>query len=132
MKWIYVALMSMGWLSADSINLFNDSPYMLNAIIYDANGTVMGEFTLNTRDANEWSNNDQNFGTESMYASQTPYTVKWSCTSGMAYGSCDNVAAGSTVTAQGCGGDQECTEAKSNKSTNQILKVDQSLAPTSH
>ncbi len=94
-------------LFADSINLFNDTQYTLKASIYNANGLLMGEFILNPRDASEWSNND-NFGSEMSSASQSPYTVNWFCMGGAAYGSCNNVAAGSTVTAQGCGGTQEC------------------------
>ena len=110
-KWIQFfflgVMIQAGSLFADSINLFNDSQYTLKAIIYDANGTLMGEFILNARDASEWSNN-QNFGSEMSNAPQTPYTVNWVCMSGGGYGSCNNVAAGSTVTAQGCGGTQEC------------------------
>lgn len=95
-------------LFANSIQLFNDSEYTLKAVIYNAGGTILGEFVLNPRDASEWSDNDQNFGTESQDASQSPYTVNWLCMSGSPWGSCDNVAAGSLVTAQGCGGLQEC------------------------
>jgi hypothetical protein len=101
-----------GSLCADSINLFNDSEYTLKAVIYDANATMLGEFILNSRDATEWSN-DQNYGAEMAYASASPYTVNWTCLSGGPYGSCDNVAAGSTVTAQSCGGVQECTTPQS-------------------
>jgi hypothetical protein len=93
---------------ANSVNLFNDSTYTLKAVIYDASGTLLGEFMLNPRDATEWSDNQMNFGTESNSVSQTPYTVNWTCMSGAAYGSCSNVAAGSVVTAQSCGGTQEC------------------------
>lgn len=94
----------------NSVNLFNDTPYTLQVSIYDANGTFLGEFILNPRDATLWSDNDENFGTESQYSSQMPYTVNWSCMNGGSYGSCNNVAAGATVTAQSCGGDQECPQ----------------------
>ncbi len=93
---------------ANSVSLFNDSIYTLNATLYDANGTLLGEFILNPRDASEWSDDQMNFGTESQYASQTPYTVNWTCMSGGSYGSCSNVAAGAVVTAQSCGGVQQC------------------------
>lgn len=95
-------------LFADSVKLLNDSPYALKAVIYDANGTLLGEFILNPRDASEWSNNFQNFGTEGADEPQLPYTVNWACMSGGAYGFCNNVAGGSLVTAQGCGGAHEC------------------------
>ncbi len=95
-------------LFADSVKLLNDSAYTLKAIIYDANGTLLGEFILNPRDASEWSNDFQNFGTGGVPEPQLPYTVNWSCMSGGAYGFCNNVAGGSLVTAQGCGGAQQC------------------------
>lgn len=93
---------------ANSVSMFNDSIYTLKAMIYDATGTLLGEFILNPRDAAEWSDDQMNFGTETQYASQTPYVVNWLCMSGGSYGSCNNVAAGSVVTAQSCGGNQQC------------------------
>lgn len=95
---------------ANSVNLFNDSEYTLKAVIYDANDNLLGEFILNARDAATWSDNEDNFGTEIQNASQTPYSVEWTCMGGAAYGSCDDVAAGSVVTAQGCGGAQQCQQ----------------------
>jgi hypothetical protein len=105
---LFIFAQGISW--ANSVTLMNDSGYRLNAVIYDANGTLLGEFVLNPRDATEWSDDDQDFGTESNYASQIPYTVNWSCMSGNPYGSCNNVAAGSVVTAQSCGGTQECQQ----------------------
>ncbi len=105
---VCVCIQSLGW--TNSVTLLNDSPYTLKAIIYDANDTLLGEFTLNPRNATLWSDDDENFGTENQYAAQIPYTVNWYCMNGGSYGSCDNVAAGSTVTAQSCGGNQECPQ----------------------
>ena len=95
---------------ANSINLFNDTPYMLKAIIYDANENMLGEFVLNPRDATVWTDDQGEFGTEIADASQTPYSVNWFCMSGNPYGVCTDVAAGSVVTAQSCGGAQQCSE----------------------
>lgn len=95
---------------ANSVNLLNNTPYTLQATIYDANGTLLGQFTLNPQDAALWSDDYENFGNESQYASQLPYTVNWYCTNGGVYGTCQNVAAGATVTAQSCGGTQECPQ----------------------
>ncbi len=103
---LFTLLQGICW--ANSVSLFNDSPYTLTAILYDANGNQLGEFVLNPRDASEWSDDSFNFGTESQYASQVPYTVNWNCMSGNSYGVCTDVAAGSLVTAQSCGGVQEC------------------------
>lgn len=94
---------------ANSVNFFNDSQYTLQATLYDANDTVMGQFILNPRDASVWSDDD-NFGSEMQYNYQTPYSVNWTCMGGSPYGTCTNVAAGTLVTAQGCGGAQQCQQ----------------------
>lgn len=93
---------------ANTVNLFNDSPYTLKAQLYDANGNLLGEFTLNPRDATQWNDNWEGVGSGTQYLSQVPYTINWYCMNGGTYGICENVAAGATVTAQSCGGDQEC------------------------
>jgi hypothetical protein len=99
---------------ANSISLFNDSQYTLKAVIYDATGTLLGEFILNPRDAVEWSDDDENFGTEIQNASQTPYSVDWSCMRGDPFGTCTDVSAGAVVTAQGCSGAQQCGSQQKN------------------
>jgi len=105
---ILCCVQSMCW--ANSVSLFNDSDYTLRTTIYDANGTLLGEFVLNPRDASDWSDDDMNFGTEMQYISQLPYTVNWYCMGGSPYGVCTNVASGALVTAQSCGGTQECQQ----------------------
>lgn len=107
---IVLFLLFQGVCFANSINLFNDSPYTLQAALYDASGTLMGEFVLNPRNASVWSDAQGDFGTDNQYAYQTPYSVNWKCMGGRAYGTCTNVAAGTLVTAQSCGGDQECDQ----------------------
>lgn len=115
MKKLYLAtLLLLNVLSADSINLFNDSSYTLKAIIYDSSGTQMGEFILNPRDASEWNNNYENATANNTYQAAAPYTVAWLCMQGSQYGSCNYVAAGSTVTAQSCGGAQQCPSSSTN------------------
>ena len=99
---------------ANSVKLFNDSVYTLKATIYDAGGEVLGQFILNPRDATEWSDDLMNFGSQMQSASQTPYTVSWFCLAGTSYGTCNNVAAGAVVTAQSCGGVQQCEEQQQN------------------
>lgn len=95
---------------ANSVTLLNNTPYTLKAMIYGADGTLLGEFILNPQDATQWSDNYQNFGPGNQSSSLVPYTVNWYCMAGGSYGSCTNVAAGSTVTAQSCGGAQECPQ----------------------
>jgi len=112
-KWLYfLSVLCLAQIAswANSVTLLNDTSYTLQASIYDATGASLGQFTLNPRDATLWSDSEGDFGVESQYASQTPYTVYWYCMSGGEYGTCDNVAAGAVVTAQSCGGDQECPQ----------------------
>jgi hypothetical protein len=98
----------MSW--ANSVTLMNDSTYTLRASIYDATGALLGEFVLNPNDATLWSDDYENFGTVSSDAPQVPYSVNWFCMNGSPYGTCEDVAAGSVVTAQSCGGTQECQQ----------------------
>jgi hypothetical protein len=106
---IFILIFKMSW--ADSITLMNNSTYTLQATIYDANGKLLGQFVLNPNNATLWSSNyDENWGAEDQYIGQTPYTVSWACMNGSFYGTCNNVAAGSVVTAQSCGGAQECEQ----------------------
>ena len=95
---------------ANSVDLYNDSIYTLKATIYDANGSLLGEFILNPRDASQWSDNQLNFGSENSAFSQTPYTVNWTCMGGSPSGMCCDVAAGALVTALSCGGIQQCQQ----------------------
>lgn len=98
------------WSFANSVNLVNDTIYTLRGQIYGADGTLLGEFVLNPRDATQWSDDDENFGTEQAYNSQIPYTVNWYCLNGGDFGTCSNVASGAFVTAQSCMGAQQCPE----------------------
>jgi hypothetical protein len=107
---IFVFMLACGMCWANSVTLMNDSTYTLKANIYDANATLLGEFVLNPGNATLWSDDDENFGTESNYAAQIPYTVNWFCMNGSPYGVCNDVAAGAVVTAQSCGGSQECQQ----------------------
>jgi hypothetical protein len=108
LTFIFILICGVGW--ANSVTLMNNSTYTLKATIYDAKGALLGEFVLNPNDATLWTDDYEYWGTENQYAPQIPYTVKWMCMNGSAYGTCDNVAAGTTVTAQSCGGDQECQQ----------------------
>lgn len=105
-----VALLGCKSAFSDTINLFNDSSVPLRAVIFGADGTELGEFVLNPRNASQWSNNWMNLDNDQNNASLIPYTVNWYCIGGGAYGVCSNVASGSLVTAQSCGGAQECSE----------------------
>ncbi|MES2122908.1 MAG: hypothetical protein V4492_09060 [Chlamydiota bacterium] len=91
-------LLVQGLCYANSLALVNDSNFTLRAVIVGADGTQLGEFVLNPRD-------------ESSDASQLPFTVNWYCMAGAPFGVCNQVGTGSVVTAQSCGGVQECPNA---------------------
>ena len=93
---------------ATTITLMNNSTYTLKAVVFAADGTNVGEFTLLPQEATEWSNEYENFGLEESNAQQEPYSVNWYCQSGSPYGTCSVVSAGAFVTAQSCEGVQEC------------------------
>lgn len=103
------ALCTQWQIHAESLNLFNDSQYTLRAVINASDGTVLGEFVMNSRDGAQWSTDYMNLGTDIPSASMVPYTVNWFCMGGNSYGVCDDVAPGTLVTAQACGGPQECS-----------------------
>lgn len=94
---------------SNSINLFNNTDTKLTAIIIGADGTVLDEVILNSRDASTWADDVYQFGSDPS-TSRTPYTVNWYCMGGQPFGSCTDVAEGSIVLAQSCSGAQECPE----------------------
>ena len=94
---------------AESLNLFNDSKYTLRAVINAADGTVLGEYVMNSRDGAQWSTDYMNLGSDLPSASMVPYVVNWYCMGGATFGVCNDVAPGTLVTALSAGGAQECS-----------------------
>lgn len=88
---------------ANSVNLFNNSEERLRAVILSADGVLLDEVVLNARDASTWADDLYQFGYNSA-STHTPYTVRWYCMGGKLFGTCKNVASGSIVLAQNCGG----------------------------
>jgi hypothetical protein len=98
-----------GW--SDVLTLINDSEVMLDVVVEDATGTVLTEDTINPGDSTTWSLNYEYYGYEAQPNDpQTPYTVYWYCMSGKLYGTCRDVNSDSSVSAQSCGGGQECMQ----------------------
>jgi hypothetical protein len=95
-----------GW--CNSVNLFNNTDFRLKAVVISADGTVLDEVILNSRDASTWADDFYQFGSDPKM-SRTPYTVNWYCMSGKPFGTCTDVASGSVVLAQNCGS-RECPE----------------------
>jgi hypothetical protein len=117
MKWLIFCLcVCASALSAGTVHLVNDSPYMLRAVIRGADGTYLGEMVINPAHSATWTDTygqtgHWGYGTadlEGYSRSQTPYTVIWYCMEGAPYAICSSVANAATATAQGCEGNRIC------------------------
>lgn len=106
-------LVLQGTCFANSVSLLNNTNFTLRAVIFSADGTQVGEFVLNPRDAADWSDDYLEYGAEVSDASQVPFTVNWYCMGGSSFGVCTDVGPGTLVAAQSCGGVQECPNSSS-------------------
>lgn len=96
-------------LIANSIRLYNDSPYKLRAVVRAADGTYLGEMILVPQSATIWTDSYSQLGSRPPTGrSQTPYVVQWYCLDGGDYAICNNVATGATILAQSCEGGRIC------------------------
>jgi hypothetical protein len=123
MKILYLCLCFLGFAvkGTASVYLLNDTPFKLRAVVIAANGANMGEKAMNPQEdtyvEDQLGGSDpvgqghpQNF--QNYSSSLTPYTVFWYCNDGTLYSSCQNVAAGATVSANGCEGSKYCKPPK--------------------
>lgn len=101
-----------------SVFLYNDAPFILTAIIQAADGTYLGQFTVQP-------NQQKNFTTNLMATpyvhpgtpavSLTPYTVIWQCPSEGFYAECRGVSPGAFIRASDCPGSHFCSPKKQEK-----------------
>ncbi|HSX12857.1 MAG TPA: hypothetical protein VLE96_00330 [Chlamydiales bacterium] len=95
-----------------TVLLYNDSPFILTAIIQASDGTYLGEMTLQP---NEQKNFTQHLApTQYIHpgrpdVSLTPYVVIWQCPSQGFYSMCNRVSPGAMVRANDCQGLQYCS-----------------------
>ncbi len=97
---------------AASLTLINDSSYELTAIVRGADGTFLGQLTIQPGEQKLWSQDLSSFELQVPNApvvSITPYTVVWKCSHQGIYSMCTNVATGSIVTANSCPGNYFCS-----------------------
>src|SRR5690348_9109665 len=89
-----------GW--TNTLTLLNDSPYSLKAVIYDANGILLSEVTLDRGNTMQWSDNVDQFDTATIPtpSSASPYVVNWYCMGGASYGICTDIPPGAMVNSQ--------------------------------
>lgn len=90
-----------------SLNIYNDSPYLLYAEILTANGNSKGTFTLTPLNLTMWHGDLGN----STWA-QTPFTVIFTCKNGSEYGVQTNVQVGATISALASDGKRFCQKPK--------------------
>jgi hypothetical protein len=97
-------------LLAGSVRLYNDSPYVLKAVVHSNSGIYLGETIVVPGNVATW--NDSNFSQpgyeQQSNVSQTPYTVLWYCLTGGSYSVCYQVPSAQTVSAQACNGPRQC------------------------
>jgi|GEM_PF-2049860 len=90
---------------ANSLYVRNDSSFTLTAEVVSAQGASLGMMEINPGGEFEW---EDPYGGHTEQGSTTPYTVIWTCQSGMSYGVTSNVAAGATTNAQDASGPRNC------------------------
>lgn len=94
-----------------TMTLFNDSPFILTAVVQASDGTFLGQFTIQP---GQQKNVTQNlFSTQikrpgAPQVSLTPYTVIWQCASDGYYSVCTNVSPGSFLRAGDGAGSHFC------------------------
>jgi len=99
------------FLFADSIKLFNDSPFELTAIVQSADGKIVAQKNFAPEEQAVWSTDQTSTEWTSSFdasSSYTPYTVIWRCSYEGYYSVCAEVAAGAMVTAHSCPGSKYC------------------------
>lgn len=110
-KWIFGLLLCLtGMLFGGSVRLINDSPFALRAVIRGADGSYLGERTLDSQESQTWSDGAGSLNAPS--TSQTPYSVAWYCKEGGNFSFCPVVSSGGSVSAQSCDGPRSCTSPK--------------------
>ncbi len=116
MKYSLLSLLAVSTLlCADTLTLINDSDYDLKAVIHNSDGKKMGEVNLPSHADDSWSSPGELGGLTEEGPNGFPppmtaiyYTVTWYCSRGEEFSSCDEVYNESTVTANGCPGNQQC------------------------
>lgn len=91
--------------------LHNDTVMILTAVISGADGTFLGQFTVQPGQQRNWTSNLYPSGyvhPGTPDISMTPYTVIWQCPSGEPYSVCTGISPGSYVTPGMGAGNKYC------------------------
>lgn len=101
-----------------SILLFNDSPFILTAVIEARDGSFLGQFTIQPGQQRNFTTNMYPTRFVSPGApdiSLTPYIVVWQCASEELYSLCQSVSPGAMSQASACAGVHYCLTKKEEK-----------------
>jgi hypothetical protein len=96
---------------AESLTLYNDSPFPLTAVVQAADGSTLAQITLQPGEQNQWSTETERTMFEladNNTFSLTPFTVIWKCSTEGYYSVCTQIPPGATVTANSCTGPKYC------------------------
>lgn len=93
---------------ASSVRLYNDSPYVLRAVVQGADGSKLGEVEVQQNQLMVWNDANGQMGYHEPTRSETPFTILWYCPEGLPYSVCSQVPNASMVTAQSCYGNRQC------------------------
>ncbi|WP_194848473.1 hypothetical protein [Candidatus Neptunochlamydia vexilliferae] len=97
-------LVALSTLSAASVRIMNDSPYLLHAEVLSADGNSKGKLTIAPQQQSTWQDS---YSGNNVW-SQTPYTVILTCKNGKVFGVIGGIQQGATVTALSATGDLFC------------------------
>jgi surface antigen len=100
-------------LLADSLMLYNDSPFKSDVVVINALGKVIGQVTLEAQDQVTWYGDTPSYN--ALNSPTTPYTVIWYCQDGTEYGIWVNIPPGAMATAQLSSGQKICKYKKPDK-----------------
>lgn len=99
-----------------SLQLNNNSPHYLKAVILGADGTVFAETVMAPNSWNDWSNGDVAFegpNTDTMNPI-LPFTVHWYCMDGGDFSVCTMLPNATLVQSLGCNGSCQCKTKETN------------------
>lgn len=114
MRWIFFLFFpffAFAGPDSGSILLYNDSPFILTATIQAADGTFLGQFSIQPNEQKNFTTNlspTPYLRPGSPDVSLTPYIVIWQCPSEDYYSMCTRVSPGSMVRANDCPGYRFC------------------------
>ena len=115
---LFLPLWIFGSPNTTNVLLYNDSPFILTAIVQASDGSYLGQFTIQPGQQRNFTTNlgptnFENPGRPDI--SLTPFSVVWQCPSEGFFSLCTNASPGSLVRASDGSGPHFCSPKPSNK-----------------